>query len=66
MTTVTIFQAGANAIATGADLFEVVEAAQAEGFDVNYDEIEITHNGRGLVDGQIYYTHDYAEIFGEQ
>lgn len=56
MTTVTIFQAGADVISTGADLYEAVERANDFGFDVSYDDIEIARDGFGLVDGKIYYT----------
>lgn len=56
MTTVTIFQAGADVISTGSDLHEAVERANDFGFNVNYDDIEIAKDGQGLVDGKIYYS----------
>lgn len=65
MATVTIFQAGADVISTGKDLFEAIEAAQGFGFDVSYDEIEIAEKGHGVVDGKIYYTTDYDDLMGE-
>jgi hypothetical protein len=65
MTKVTVFQAGSNVISTGSNLFEAVEAAQSEGINVKYNEIEMAKSGHGLVDSQIYYTNDYEFLMGE-
>lgn len=56
MTTATLFQAGTDAEFKGSDLFEVVEMANAEGWNVDYDEVEIAKDGHSLIDGKIYYS----------
>lgn len=56
MAKVTLFQAGACLISTGSDLFEAVEKANEDGWDVDYDEVEISKDGHGLIDGNIYYS----------
>jgi hypothetical protein len=56
MTTVTLFQAGTDAEFKGSDLFEVVEMANAEGWEVDYNQVELAREGFGLIDGKVYYS----------
>jgi hypothetical protein len=65
MKTLTIFQAGQEIISTGTDLDDAIKSANEYGFDLDINGIELAKPTHGLVDGKIYYTHDYENLFSE-
>lgn len=58
MTKFTIFQAGCDIVAEADTLWEAVEIANDNGFNIGYDDIQMFEKS-DRVDGKIYFTENY-------